>query len=49
MTGYKYLKQDKVDVAIKIFMLNVDLFPNSSNAYDSLGEAYMKAGNKNLL
>ncbi len=29
-------------------MLNVAAFPESFNAYDSLGEAYMMAGNKKL-
>ena len=27
---------------------NVKLYPESSNVYDSLGEAYMKDGNKEL-
>ena len=26
--------------------MNVELFPNSWNAYDSLGEAYLAIGNK---
>ena len=28
--------------------MNTEDFPNSSNAYDSLGEAYMDNGNKEL-
>ena len=32
--------------AIEIFKLNVEQFPKSSNVYDSLGEGYMKAGDK---
>ena len=31
-----------------MFSLNVDLFPGSWNAYDSLGEAYLKADKKDL-
>ena len=37
-----------MDAAIAIFKLNVELFPQSANAYDSLGEAYMKKGDKKL-
>jgi len=46
--GYKLLNSGKIPEAIEIFKLNVELFPNSPNAYDSLGEAYMKTDNKNL-
>ncbi len=34
--------------AITIFKLNVAEYPQAANPYDSLGEAYMKAGNKEL-
>jgi CubicO group peptidase (beta-lactamase class C family) len=34
--------------AISIFQRNVQDFPASSNVYDSLGEAYMKVGQKDL-
>ena len=30
--------------AIEIFKLNVEAYPQSSNVYDSLGEAYMVKG-----
>jgi tetratricopeptide (TPR) repeat protein len=32
--------------ALEFFILNTENFPNSSNAYDSLGEAYKVSGNK---
>ena len=32
--------------AIRIFQLNIEAYPNSSNAYDSLAEGYMDAGDK---
>ena len=32
--------------AICVFKLNVSLNPDSGNVYDSLAEAYMKAGDK---
>jgi tetratricopeptide (TPR) repeat protein len=46
--GYNLLGQEKIKDAIEIFKMNVKLYPNSSNAYDSLGEAYMKDDNKKL-
>ncbi len=44
--GYKLLKEEKFDEAIAVFIITVKEYPESSNAFDSLGEAYMKAGNK---
>ena len=35
-----------LDEAIAVFALNVESYPNSANTHDSLGEAYMKAGQK---
>ena len=42
--GYSYLNAGKTEVAIAVFTFNVRQFPKSSNAYDSLGEALMRAG-----
>jgi predicted alpha/beta superfamily hydrolase len=44
--GYYQLRLKHTENAISIFTENVRLHPNSYNAYDSLGEAYMNAGNK---
>ncbi len=44
--GYHLLGSERFPEAIKVFELNVELFPRSSNVYDSLGEAYMKGGDK---
>jgi CubicO group peptidase (beta-lactamase class C family) len=44
--GYVLLQSGKTDDAIEIFKLNVEFFPASANAYDSLGEAYMTKGDK---
>lgn len=44
--GYRVLGKEDYATAIKIFKLNVDAYPSSGNVYDSLGEAFMKAGNK---
>jgi tetratricopeptide (TPR) repeat protein len=46
--GYHLLQQKKIDEAIKVFQRNVQEYPNASNPYDSLGEAYMIAGQKDL-
>ena len=46
--GYNLLEENKNSEAIKVFKLNVELYPESSNVYDSLGEAYMKNGDKEL-
>lgn len=46
--GYRLLQVNKVKEAIEVFKLNVDAFPKSSNVYDSLGEAYMVDGDKEL-
>jgi tetratricopeptide (TPR) repeat protein len=40
--GYNYLGRDSIDLAIKIFKINVALHPTKSNPYDNLGEAYLK-------
>lgn len=48
MYGYSYLWGNEVTEAIEIFKLIVSQFPNSSNPYDSLGEAYMVNGNTEL-
>lgn len=46
--GYTFLAANKVDEAIQVFELNTKLFPDSYNVWDSLGEAYAKAGKKDL-
>jgi len=46
--GYQLLNEQRVEDAIKIFTLLTSEFPNSANAYDSLGEAYLKNGNQDF-
>jgi CubicO group peptidase (beta-lactamase class C family) len=46
--GYQLLQSKKAADAIEIFKLNVEMFPQSANVYDSLGEAYMTHGDKEL-
>ena len=42
--GYDLLGDDRFDAAIVVFRRNVERFPESSNTYDSLGEAYLESG-----
>jgi CubicO group peptidase (beta-lactamase class C family) len=42
--GYMLLSENKISQAIDVFRFNVFLYPESANCYDSLGEAYMVAG-----
>jgi tetratricopeptide (TPR) repeat protein len=42
--GYKTLQEKNFELAKAIFKINVALYPNSSNVYDSLGEAFLKSG-----
>lgn len=46
--GYILLAQSKLAEAIAVFRANVELYPNSSKVYDSLGEAYMLNGDKEM-
>jgi len=46
--GYQLLAINKVKEAIEIFKLNVKEYPGAWNPYDSLGEAYMIYGEKEL-
>ncbi|MDQ4123644.1 MAG: serine hydrolase [Acidobacteriota bacterium] len=46
--GYELLSDKKLPKAVEVFKLNVFAFPKSANAFDSLGEAYLEAGNKDL-
>ena len=46
--GFEILGNGDAAAAIKIFKLNTDEFPKSANAWDSLAEAHMKAGDMML-
>ncbi len=46
--GYRMLRDDRIQDAIKIFKLNIDIHPGYANGFDSLGEAYMVSGEKDL-
>jgi tetratricopeptide (TPR) repeat protein len=44
--GYRLLRTKRTAEAIRIFQLNAEAYPKSSNVYDSLGDAYHRVGNK---
>ncbi len=46
--GYDLLNLGRFNDAIAVFTCNTQLFPNSANTFDSLGEAYMLNGNDDL-
>jgi Tfp pilus assembly protein PilF len=43
--GYNLFFNNRLDEAIVIFTINMKLFPDIANCYDSLSEAYLAAGN----
>lgn len=44
--AYRQLRAGNIDIALDLFLQNVKNHPSSWNAYDSLGEAFMKKGDK---
>lgn len=42
--GYDQLRRGQVGQAVETFKRNTDAFPQSPNVYDSLGDAYCRAG-----
>ena len=46
--GYRLMQMKRTKDAIEILKLNVEMFPQGFNTYDSLGEAYMENGDKTL-
>ena len=44
--GYQYLRLNSVPSALEVLKLNVALFPDSWNVYDSYGEALLASGDR---
>ena len=42
--GYRFLQDGRLEQAIAMFRINVELFPEAWNVYDSLGEALLAKG-----
>ena len=48
MIGYEHMQEGDNKGAIEILKLNVTAFPDSANVYDSLSDAYLADGQKDL-
>ena len=46
--GYEYMQSGDNKTAIEILKLNVEAYPQSANVYDSVSDAYLAAGEKEL-
>jgi hypothetical protein len=46
--GYRLLQQRKTEDAIEVFKFNVLAYPEDPNSYDSLGEGYVRNGDRDL-
>lgn len=46
LLGYRLLRQNQVADALRVFERNAALYPADANAWDSLGEAHARAGNR---
>ncbi|HEX5709586.1 MAG TPA: serine hydrolase [Pyrinomonadaceae bacterium] len=44
--GYELLRQKKYAESLAVFTLNAELYPQSSNVYDSLADAYRESGDR---
>lgn len=44
--GYRLLRAHRVDEAVEVFRINAEVFPESANVWDSLGEALLAAGRR---
>lgn len=48
LMGYQLLNDKMTQAAIEVFKMNTEMFPDSGNTFDSLGEAYLINGDKTL-
>jgi predicted alpha/beta superfamily hydrolase len=42
--GYQYINKNMISDALIAFKRNIELYPNSANVHDSMGDAYVAAG-----
>jgi tetratricopeptide (TPR) repeat protein len=42
--GYNLIKEKKIKEALELFEINTELYPNSSNVFDSYGECLLLMG-----
>ena len=45
LMGYNYSGQEHYELAIAVFKLNIELYPDQANPYDSISECYQTQGN----
>lgn len=48
MLGYEHIQLGDIPGAVEILKLNATAYPNSPNVYDSLADAYLAAGQKDM-
>ncbi|HUQ33048.1 MAG TPA: alpha/beta fold hydrolase, partial [Pyrinomonadaceae bacterium] len=46
--GYRLIQKGRVPDALEVFRLNTEAYPQSANVWDSLAEAYMNNGDRDL-
>ncbi len=46
--GYTLINQNHLEEAIEVFKINIRLYPEIANCYDSISEAYLNAGNAEM-
>ena len=46
--GHSLLKENRIDEAIKVFLKNVQEYPDSFMANDAIAETYLKKGENKL-
>ncbi len=46
--GYRLIQKGRVKDAVEVFRLNTEAYPQSFNTFDSLAEAYMLSGDREL-
>ena len=48
MIGYEHIQSGDAKGAVEILKLNMTAYPDSANVYDSLSDAYLADGQKDL-
>ena len=46
--GYGYMGQGQFNLAFAVFELNITLFPDEANPYDSISECFQNHGNNTM-
>ncbi len=46
--GYELINRNRTAQAVEVFKLNALAYPDDANSFDSLGEAYMRNGDREL-